>query len=131
MAPQPPTVGCSPCWRTSSGRTAQSRCPNPSESTERRRRSGRLSLRQCLADTQSATLFEIALGRVKRLLAGVKRLLEAFELDLASVERALSPLHRCFEIRGLRLARREALLGATQPGTTVVIFGRELPHLLL
>src|SRR4029077_16185607 len=38
---------------------------------------------------------------------------------------------RCFEIRGLRLARAEALLGDSQPGTTVDHFGRELPQLRL
>ena len=80
---------------------------------------------------QSAALVEIALGRVKRMLASIQALLEAIELSLATVERALPALDRRLEIGGVRLARAEPLFGDRQPGAALGHLGRELPQLRL
>jgi hypothetical protein len=53
---------------------------------------------------ESATLIEIAFGRVERVLAGVQALLEALELIFPGVERALPSLDGRLEVYGLSLA---------------------------
>jgi seryl-tRNA synthetase len=130
-APRRPIAGCSPCWRTSSEKTGRSRFPRRCGSTEHRRRSGRRSLRRGRTDVESAPLLEIALRRVKSVLTSVQVLLETLELGLAHVQRPLPPLDRRLEVRGLRLARAEPLLGDRQPGAALGQLGRELIQLRL
>jgi hypothetical protein len=88
-------------------------------------------LRPGRTDVESAPLLEIALRRVKSVLTSVQALREALELGLAHVQRPLPPLDRRLEIRGLRLARAEPLLGDRQPGAALGQLGRELIQLRL
>src|SRR5437763_16915659 len=95
--------------------------------TERSRRSGRLSLLlRGGADVKSAPLLEIALRRVKSLLASAQALLEALELLLPKVEGPLPALDGRFEIGGVRLARAEALFRDRQPSAALGHLGGEL-----
>src|SRR5262249_62342365 len=105
------------CWRggrTASGGRGRWRFLPFCRSTAPPRRSGLRRLGRHCADVQAAALFEIALGRVERLLARIQGLLEPLELLLPGVERLLPSFDRSLEVRRLRFTSGHEPLGHSQ-----------------